>query len=139
MIRLAEHLNMRSSHCLNRICFACEVVECDFIRLNLSSETFYSMYILASLKVTWVDFSIVANAICIHNVLKARGELVGLVVGGWGLFGLHPVQDGGHSGATFLLESKKKKRSAQSQSHNFTTRGFKARLETDCIKQDSTV
>ena len=69
-------------------------------------------------RITWVYLSVVANTIGIHNVLEARGELVGLVVGGWGLFGLHPVQDGGNSGATLLLR-REIKSLCKSQGHSF--------------------
>lgn len=41
--------------------------------------------------VTWVDLAVVADAIGINDALKARGELVGFVEGGWRLFSLHSV------------------------------------------------
>ena len=53
--------------------------------------------------VTWVDFPVVSDSVGVHDVLEAGGELVGLVEGGRSLFGQHPVQDGGHGGATPLL------------------------------------
>ena len=55
------------------------------------------------LRLTWVDFLVRGNSVSIHNVLKASSELVDLVVRGRGIVRLHPVQDGGHSGATALL------------------------------------
>lgn len=58
---------------------------------------------------TWVDLSVAANPVRIHNVLKAGGKLIGLVVSRWRLVGLHGVQDGGNRGATFLLEDKSQK------------------------------
>ena len=58
---------------------------------------------------TWVNLPVAANSIRVHNVLEAWGELVGLVVGGWGLFGLHPVEDGRHSGAALLLHVRQHK------------------------------
>lgn len=55
---------------------------------------------------TWVNLTVAADSIGIHNVLEAWGELVGLVIGGWGLLGLHPIKDGRHSGAALLLSVK---------------------------------
>lgn len=52
---------------------------------------------------TWVHLTVGADSVGINNVLKARGELVGLVIGGRGLLGLHPIEDGRHSGAAPLL------------------------------------
>lgn len=40
---------------------------------------------------TWVDLSVGSDTISIHNILEPRGELVGLVVSRWSLFGLHSV------------------------------------------------
>jgi len=60
--------------------------------------------LLDTLCVTWVDFPVVSDAVGVHDVLEAGGELVGLVEGGRSLFGQHPVQDGRHSGATPLLK-----------------------------------
>ena len=55
---------------------------------------------------TWIDFPVVSDAVGINDVLEARRELVGLVEGGWSLLGLHPVEDGRHSGAAPLLSNK---------------------------------
>lgn len=52
---------------------------------------------------TGVDLAVAAHSVGVHDVLEARGELVGLVVGGRGLLGLHPVEDGRHGGAALLL------------------------------------
>lgn len=56
---------------------------------------------------TWIDLSVCSNTVSIHNVLETRGELVGLVVSRWSLFGLHSVQDGGNRGTTPFLHLKK--------------------------------
>lgn len=53
---------------------------------------------------TGVDLAVAAHAVGVHNALEARRQLVGLVVGGRGLLGLHPVEDGGHGGAALLLD-----------------------------------
>lgn len=53
--------------------------------------------------ITWIDLTIGSNAIGIYDVLKPSGELVCLVVCGWRLVGLHPIQDGGDSRSTMLL------------------------------------
>lgn len=42
---------------------------------------------------TGVNLAVAAHSICIHDALEARRQLVGLVVGGWSLLGLHPVED----------------------------------------------
>ena len=59
------------------------------------------------MSITWIDFTIGTNAISINDILKARGELVGLVESGRGLLSLHPVEDGGNGGAASLLEDHK--------------------------------
>jgi len=59
---------------------------------------------------TWVDLAVAADSIGVHDVLEARGELVGLVVGGRGLLALHPVEDGRHGGAALLLEKRRPQR-----------------------------
>ncbi|CAN7977326.1 unnamed protein product, partial [Ixodes persulcatus] len=43
-----------------------------------------------------VHLPVAGHAVGIHNVLEARGELVGPVVGGWSLLCLHAVQDRRH-------------------------------------------
>lgn len=53
---------------------------------------------------TGVDLTVAAHAVGVHDALEARRQLVGLVVGGRGLLGLHPVEDGGHGGAALLLD-----------------------------------
>lgn len=53
---------------------------------------------------TGVDLAVAAHAVGVHDALEARRQLVGLVVGGRGLLGLHPVEDGGHGGAALLLD-----------------------------------
>ncbi len=55
---------------------------------------------------TWIDLSVRSDAVSVHNVLETGGELVGLVVSRWSLFGLHSVQDGGNCGATPFLHKK---------------------------------
>lgn len=52
---------------------------------------------------TWVHLTVAADSIGIHDALETRGELVGLVIGGWGLLGLHPIEDRRHIGAALLL------------------------------------
>lgn len=66
---------------------------------------------MVSAVVTWVHLAVVADTVGIYDVLEARGELVGLVEGGRGLLGLHPVEDGGDGGTTLLLETKTERRS----------------------------
>lgn len=57
--------------------------------------------------ITWIDLTISANTIGIHNVLESSSELVGLVICRRSLIGLHPVQDGWDGGAAvFLLHTK---------------------------------
>lgn len=55
---------------------------------------------------TRVDFTVAAHAVGVYDALEARGQLVGLVVSGRGLLGLHPVEDGGHGGAALLLDKQ---------------------------------
>lgn len=57
---------------------------------------------------TGVDLAVAAHSVGVHDVLEARGELVGLVVGGRGLLGLHPVENGRHGGAALLLHVEQK-------------------------------
>ena len=55
---------------------------------------------------TRVDLSIVGHSIGIHDGLVASGELVGLEVGGRGIHGAHPVEDGGDGGPAALLQNR---------------------------------
>lgn len=52
---------------------------------------------------TWIYLSVSSNSISIHYVLKTIRELIGLIIGGGSLVGLHPVQNGRHGGTTVLL------------------------------------
>lgn len=52
---------------------------------------------------TWIHLTVGADSVGVNDVLKAWGEFVGLVIGGRGLLGLHPIEDGRHSGAAPLL------------------------------------
>lgn len=56
--------------------------------------------------VTGVDLAVAAHAVGVHDALEARRQLVGLVVSGRSLLGLHPVEDGGHGGAALLLDRR---------------------------------
>ena len=53
--------------------------------------------------VTWVNLPVISDPVSVHDVLESRGELIGLVEGGRSLLGGHPVENGGHCGATPLL------------------------------------
>lgn len=56
---------------------------------------------------TRVHLTVVSDSVRINDVLESRGELVGLVIGGRSLLCLHPVENGRHSGAAFLLKCRK--------------------------------
>lgn len=73
---------------------------------------------MVSAVVTWVHLAVVADTVGIYDVLEARGELVGLVEGGRGLLGLHPVEDGGDGGTTLLLETKTERQSEKRTQEN---------------------
>ena len=52
---------------------------------------------------TWVDLPVVSDAVRVDDILEDTRELVGPVVRGRGLPGLHAVQDGTGQGRTTLL------------------------------------
>lgn len=84
--------------CRSRLQAAEEGVTTLKLRANSFVTVRISWHIL-----TWVNLTVAAHSIGIHDALEAWGELVGLVIGGWGLLGLHSIEDGRHSGAALLL------------------------------------
>ena len=70
-------------------------------QLFYDQMTEYSTHTWCAL--TGVDFSVVCNAVRVHDCLVTSGELVGLEISGRSIRGRHPVQDGGNCGATPLL------------------------------------
>lgn len=85
--------------------------------------------------VTRVDFAVAAHAVRVHDALEARRQLVGLVVGGRSLLGLHPVEDGGHGGATLLLD----KQTHHNRSHpgSWSTAALRRLVQTFSVTRQS--
>lgn len=56
------------------------------------------------IKLTWIDFSIRSDTVCIHNVLEGRSKLVSFIISWWIGRRLHAIEDRWNLTSTFFLK-----------------------------------